>query len=56
MLVYLLVRKGLGEVNAAVDTLHSYGVLFVLIKVAKDGEEVLLWYQRNELNHVVENE
>lgn len=56
MLVYLLVWKGLGEVNAAVDTLHSYGVLLVLIEVAKDGEEILLWYQRNQLNHVVENE
>jgi len=56
MLVYLLVWKGLGEVNAAVDTLHSHGVLLVLIEVAKDGEEILLWYQRNQLNHVVENE
>ena len=56
MLVYLLVGKGLGEVNAAVDTLHPHGVLFVLIKVAKDGEEILLGYQRDQLNHVVENE
>jgi hypothetical protein len=36
--------------------LHSHGVLLVLIEVAKDGEEILLWYQRNQLNHVVENE
>lgn len=49
-------RDFLCEQNARLDTLHPDRVLFILVKVAKDLEKVLLWHLRNKFDHVIEYE
>ena len=55
-LINLILGKSLREVNAAVDSLHPHRVLIVLVEIAKDLEQILLWHQWYQLYHVVQNE
>ena len=54
--VDLAAGKGAGEVDAAIDALHSHAVLLILVEVAEDLEQVSLWNVRNQLDHVVQHE
>lgn len=54
-LLDFVVRQSLGKMDATIDTLHSYGVLVILVKVSKNLEKILLRHKRDQLNHVVED-
>ena len=48
--------EGLCEENEAVDALHADRILLILIKVAKNLEKVGFWNERNQFNHIVEDD
>ena len=54
-LLDFVVRQSLGKMDATIDTLHSYRVLVVLIKVSENLEKILLRHQRDQLDHVVQD-
>jgi len=53
VLVNLIHRQCFGEQNDAVDSLHSNWVLFVLVKVCKNLEEVVFWNLWNKFDHIL---
>lgn len=54
VLLNLSFWEGLGEVNATVDALHSNWILLILVELAEDVEEILVWNQWNKLYHIVQ--
>jgi hypothetical protein len=53
MLIYLISWQSFRKVYTAINSLHSDGILLVLIKIGKYIEKVLFWNHWNQLNHIV---
>lgn len=51
----LLLVEYLAEVDAALDALHSHGVLLVGVEVGEDVEQILLGHRRDKLDHAVQH-
>ena len=53
--INLIHGKRLREINNAVDALHSYGILVVLVNIAEYLKQVLFRHMRNQLDHILQH-